>query len=248
MKKILTLAFIAVTVLGLQAYTADTTKELGYISVNTTAEVSVTPDTAEVSIAVITEDNKSMQTATQKNREISEKVITALKSMINTSNGDYIKTSNFNATPIYTYTKDNKKVLNKYQVSNSVIVHTKSTDKIGTMIDKSLTLGATNVNSLNFSLSNYDNQCTGLIEQASRKAKARVDAAAKSIPATIAGIKSMNISCSSGNSVRPQYRVMKSNMLMSAGAEDSAAQETSISIEEGIIKLNANVNATYYVK
>lgn len=248
MKKFLPMALLAVMVLGLQANTADLTKEAGYISVNTFAETSIAPDTAEVSIAVITEDNKSMQVATQKNREISEKVISSLKSMINTSNGDYIKTSDFNATPIYNYTRDNKRVLSKYQVSNSVIVHTKSIDKIGTMIDKSLMLGATSVNSLNFSLSSYDNQCTSLIEQASRKAKARVDAAAKSIPATVAGIKSMNISCSSNNSVRPQYRMMKSNMLMSAGASADAVEETSVSIEQGVIKLNANVNATYYVK
>lgn len=248
MKKVLSAALLAVLAFGMQASTADLTKEAGYISVNTTAETSIAPDTAEVSIAIVTEDNKSMQTATQKNREISDKVISTLKSMINTANGDYIKTSDFNATPIYNYTRDNKRVLNKYQVSNSVIVHTKSIDKIGTMIDKSLLLGATNVNSLNFSLSSYDNQCTALIEQASRKAKARVEAAAKSIPATVAGIKSMNISCGSNNSVRPQYRVMKSNMLMSAAGQADTVEETSISIEQGIIKLNANVNATYYVK
>ena len=247
MKKSLLFAILAVFTIGLQANPAVETIERGYISVNTDAEVSLAPDIAEVSIAVITDDTKSMQNATLKNKEISEKVISSLKSSIDTSKGDYIKTANFNASPIYTYGKDNKKTLSKYQVSNSVIVHTKSIDKVGSMIDKSLALGATNVNSLNFSISNYDDKCTSLIEQASRKAAARANAAAKSVPTTIAGIKSMNVSCSTNNSYRPQYRVAKTMML---GASNDAAEQAAPStmIEEGIIKLYANVNATYYVK
>ena len=247
MKKICTLAVLALLAMGLQANTADVSTDYGTISVNTSASKSIAPDTAQVSIAVITEDTKSMQEATRKNRETSDKVIAALKSMINTSNGDYIKTSDFNANPVYRYTKDNKKILEKYQVSNSVIVQTKSIDKIGTMIDKSLSLGATNVNSLNFTLSNQDSLCNILIEQASKKASERVNAAAKSVPAKVTGIKSMNVSCSDTTPVRPKYQVAKT-MLMSAGTNSDAAQETSVSIEEGVIKLNATVSATYYVK
>ncbi|MBQ3819465.1 SIMPL domain-containing protein [bacterium] len=247
MKKICTLAVLALLAMGLQANTADVSTDYGTISVNTSASKSIAPDTAQVSIAVITEDTKSMQEATRKNRETSDKVIAALKSMINTSNGDYIKTSDFNANPVYRYTKDNKKILEKYQVSNSVIVQTKSIDKIGTMIDKSLSLGATNVNSLNFTLSNQDSLCNILIEQASKKASERVNAAAKSVPAKVTGIKSMNVSCSDTTPVRPKYQVAKT-MLMSAGTNSDAAQETSVSIEEGLIKLNATVSATYYVK
>jgi len=247
MKKVYIMALLAVLAFGLQANTADLNSEYGTITVTTSANTSVTPDVAEVSIAVITEDNKSMQEATRKNREASQNISAMLKSMINTANGDYIKTADFNATPIYRYTKDNKKILDKYQVSNSVIVHTKSIDKVGTMIDKSLTLGATNVNSLNFSLSSHDNLCNSLIEQASKKATERVNAAAKSVPAKVIGIKSMNISCSDGSSVRPRYQLAKT-MLMSAGANSDAVQETSVSIEEGVIKLNASVNATYFVK
>jgi len=247
MKKICTLAVLALLAMGLQANTADVSTDYGTISVNTSASKSIAPDTAQVSIAVITEDTKSMQEATRKNRETSDKVIAALKSMINTSNGDYIKTSDFNANPVYRYTKDNKKILEKYQVSNSVIVQTKSIDKIGTMIDKSLSLGATNVNSLNFTLSNHDSLCNSLIEQASKKAAERVNAAAKSVSAKVTGIKSMNVSCSDSTPVRPRYQVSKT-MLMSAGANSDAAQETSVSIEEGLIKLNATVSATYYVK
>ncbi|MBO6088011.1 SIMPL domain-containing protein [bacterium] len=246
MKKIISLLAVSV-ILSSCSIPAIADVERGYISVNTSANAEITPDIAEVSIAIITYDNKSMQKATVQNKEISDKVISTLKSMINTSNGDYIKTANYSASPQYIY-KDNKRILDKYQVSNSVIVHTKSIDKVGSMIDKSISLGATNVNSLNFSVSNTDKQCNDLITKASKQAKERVDAALKPTTSAVTGIKSMDISCSTNNSVRPQYRLMKSNMVMSAGAADAEVQESSTIIEQGVVKIYANVNAQYFVK
>ena len=218
--------------------------ERGYISVNTTANVELAPDVAEISIAVKTYDSKSMQKATFQNKEISEQVISVLKSMIDTSKGDYIKTADFSATPIYSYS-GSKRIFDKYQVSNSVVVHTKSIDKIGSMIDKSIALGATDVNSLNFSVSNYEAQCNDLLSIASKKAYARANAVAKTVPTALAGIRTMDISCSTNNSSRPQYRMLMSNKAISMDSESASAPTT---IESGVVKVYANVNATYFVK
>ena len=218
--------------------------ERGYISVNTSANAELAPDVAEISIAVKTYDNKSMQKATLQNKEISEQVISTLKSMIDTSKGDYIKTADFSATPIYSYS-GNKRNFDKYQVSNSVVVHTKSIDKIGTMIDKSIALGATDVNSLNFSVSNYEAQCNDLLTLAAKKASARANAVAKTVPTTLSGIRSMDVSCSASNSSRPQYKMLMANRAMMM---DSEAAGSSTTIESGVIKVFANVNATYFVK
>lgn len=218
--------------------------ERGYISVNTSANAELAPDVAEISIAVKTYDNKSMQKATLQNKEISEQVISTLKSMIDTSKGDYIKTADFSATPIYSYS-GNKRNFDKYQVSNSVVVHTKSIDKIGTMIDKSIALGATDVNSLNFSVSNYETQCNDLLTLAAKKASARANAVAKTVPTTLSGIRSMDVSCSTSNSSRPQYKMLMANRAMMM---DSEAAGSSTTIESGVIKVFANVSATYFVK
>lgn len=218
--------------------------ERGYISVNTSANAELAPDVAEISIAVKTYDNKSMQKATLQNKEISEQVISTLKSMIDTSKGDYIKTADFSATPIYSYS-GNKRNFDKYQVLNSVVVHTKSIDKIGTMIDKAIALGATDVNSLNFSVSNYEAQCNDLLTLAAKKASARANAVAKTVPTTLAGIRSMDVSCSASNSSRPQYKMLMANRAMMM---DSEAAGSSTSIESGVIKVFANVSATYFVK
>ena len=249
MKKYILAAVIATAFAGCIATQATVPVngiERGYISVNTSANAEIIPDIAEVSIAVVTSDHKSMQKATLQNKEISDKVITMLKSMINTSNGDYVKTSNFNASPLYVY-NGNKRTLDKYQVSNSVVVHTKNIDKVGSMIDKSLELGATNVNSLNFSVSSYEAKCNELITIAANRAKERANAALKTVPTTISGVKTMDVSCSENNTYRPQYRMMKSNLMMADGAvaAEAAPQTT---IEQGVVKIYANINASYFVK
>ena len=245
MKKFLISAAIVGLALGCASVQAISESiERGYISVNTSANAELAPDVAEISIAVKTYDNKSMQKATLQNKEISEQVIATLKSMIDTSKGDYIKTADFSATPIYSYS-GNKRNFDKYQVSNSVVVHTKSIDKIGSMIDKSIALGATDVNSLNFSVSNYEAQCNDLLTLAAKKASARANAVAKTVPTTLLGVRTMDVSCSTSNSSRPQYKMLMANRAMTMDAEAAGSSTT---IESGVVKVFANVSATYFVK
>ena len=242
---VVALSFIAgCATLSTQATTQNNSQGRGVISVNTSANTELAPDVAEISFAVQTTDTKSMQKATIANKETSDKVFSTLKSMLNTTNGDYIKTSDFSASPIYSY-NGSKKNLDKYEVSNRVIVHTKSLDKVGLMIDKAIESGATNVDNLTFSVSNYDSQCNELLEIATQKAKTRAGAVAKTLSTSLDGIKTFDISCNANNFNTPRYYMAK-NMLSSVAEGVSASAPTSIS--GGVVKINANVNATFYVK
>lgn len=217
--------------------------ERGFVSVSSSANTEVTPDVADISIAVQTFDTKSLQKATTENKEISEKVISALKGMINTANGDYVKTMDYSASPLYTYS-GSKRNFDKYQVSNTVIVHTKSIDKVGAMIDKAISLGATNVDNLALSVSKYDDQCNELLVTATKKAQGRANLLAKAASTTVTGVRSLNVSCSANNSITPQYRMLSANI----GGADMEAKAASTSIEKGIVKIYATVNATFFVK
>ena len=251
MKKILT----AAVVVGLiacgtnftPAATTVTEPERGYISVSTSANTEVSPDVVEINIAVKTSDSKSMLKATTENKEISDKVYTEIKGMINSANGDYVKTADFNATPIYTYSSNGKKNFDKYEVSNNIIVHTKNIEKTGSIIDKAISLGATNVNSLLFSVSNYDEQCNDLLAIAAKKAKTRADILAKSSSTYVTGVKTMNIRCSTNNNNIVQYRLFAKNMAMDSVA-GAAPEAAATPIQGGIIKIYANLDASYFVK
>lgn len=248
MKKYLSAALIAAMTLGFVS--AGTMKasadvqERGFVSVSTTANTELPPDVVEIRIAVQTEDAKSLQKATEENKLISDKVYDQLSSMINKENGDFIKTANFNASPVYNY-KNNKKTLVKYEVSNSIIVHTKNIKDAGKMIDKAILFGATNINDLNFSISSYDKQCDQLLSIAAKKAYARAGILASSAGNNLAGIKSINGSCST-SSTMPQYRLMAKNLAMDSVSVESAGNASPI--QGGVIKLYANLNASYFVK
>ena len=248
MKKYLSAALIAALVTGFVSSgalkaTADVI-ERGFVSVSTTANTELPPDVVEISIAVQTQDEKSLQKATEENKQISDRVYTELSKMINKDNGDFIKTTNYNAAPIYNY-KNNKKNLVRYEVSNSIVVHTKAIKDAGKMIDKAISLGATNIDNLNFSISAYDKECDQLLGIAAKKAYTRAGILASSANNSLNGIKSMNGSCST-SSAMPQYRLLAKNISLGASA-DSAA-ESSSPIQGGVIKLYANLNASYFVK
>lgn len=234
--------FTGAAAIGVQAAV-----EKGYISVNTSANTEIAPDVAEISFAVQTTDNKSMQNATKNNKEISDKVFASLKSLINTQNGDYIKTSDFNASPIYSYV-NSKRVFEKYQVSNRVIVHTKSIENVGKMIDNAITAGATNVDNLTFSISSYDQQCNDLITIAANKAQTRAGIIAKSTNSTLDGIRTFETSCSTNNYHNQRFYMAKNMMSEAADTSTAPSMAGGISISDGVIKINANVNATFFVK
>ena len=249
MKKFLSAALAAVLasgfiLAGTQTAIADAI-ERGFISVATTANTELPPDVAEISIAVQTSDEKSLQKATEENKQISDKVYTALSSMINKENGDYIKTMNYSAAPVYSYKNDKKNLL-KYEVSNNIIVHTKSVKDAGKMIDKAISLGATNINDLSFSISEYDKQCNDLLAIAAKKAYTRASILASSSGNSLNGIKSMVGSCSTAEAVRPQYRMLAKNLSMAASAD--TAESSSSPVQGGVIKLFANINVAYFVK
>lgn len=241
---------IAITVLsvlaGFTGLAQAGSTERGYISVNTSANTEIAPDVCELSFAVTTHDAKSMQKATLANKEISDKVFNVLKSMINTDNGDYIKTADFSAQPIYSYSSS-KKVFDKYEVSNRVIIHTKSIDKVGKMIDSAIQAGATNVDNLSFSVSNYESQCNELITTAAKKAQARASVSAKALNSSLDGVRSFDTSCSANNYNTPRFYMAK-NMIAEAACEDSASGSGATTISNGVVKIYANVNASFFVK
>lgn len=225
---------------------ADECLKQGVVSVSYTAEKEVSPDTVQISIAVKTTDKASMQNASKQNKEISDKIYNYLKSAINPENNDYIKTSNYSARPVYIY-QDRKQVFDKYEVSNNIIVHTKNIDKIAQMIDKSLTLGATNVDSLNFSLSSKDKYCDELLTKATTEVVNRANVVATAAGTSVDGIKSIGTSCSLNQYQAVNYARNSLMMAKSAVAEDSAMGSSS-PIEAGVIKVYSTVNGVFRLK
>lgn len=210
--------------------------EKGYISVNKSTTIEVSPNQAEISIGVETSDN-SVKKASEDNKIAANKVYSALKPLL--GKDDYIKTGNYSIRPQYIYTKDNKKILDKYIVSNIVTVKTKNTQIISKLIDAAIAQGATKINDLQFSAVDYDNDCNAIMSDLTKKAYLQASTVAKSINTQITGVKSINTTCNPENTPRPYYA------MMAKGEGDNAS---STPIEAGKIKIYANIDASFYVK
>ena len=90
-KKYLILSLLLVfSMSGLLSTSAMSFKsEKGIISVNSSANMEVAPDVAEISFAVQTSHKDSMQIASVENKKISDEVFSMLKTFINEENGDF---------------------------------------------------------------------------------------------------------------------------------------------------------------
>lgn len=247
----ITLCGIILVALVLGFWSAKTcTKERGVITVNTSSEAEIAPDTVEINIAIKTSDKVSLNKAAEENKKKTDKIYAMLDGMINAENGDYLKTANYSAKPVYVYDHELKRqIMDKYEVANQIIVHTKNINQLGKIIDQAIALGATDINDLNFSVSGYEAKCLELLEKASKEAYTRAQAAAEASQSKIDGVQSMNVSCSDNN-VRPvAYRFMAKGMMMANAAMDGVeAMENSTPIQSGNLKVYANVNAGYYLK
>lgn len=243
MRKRLLFALIAsILISGISTAAVVDNDKRGFISVTASAYKEISPDIAEITVEVQTFDTVSMQIAAAKNNEISDKVYSAIKSMINPENGDYIKTTNFNAAPKYIYS-DGKKQFDKYQVSNRIIVKTQNIQNIGSIIDKAISLGAVNINNPVFSISNYDAQCDTLLSEAAQKAHTQANSIAHSVSSSVTGIKSITASCSTNkSSLRNNYNFSG----LKAAATAVTLLETPI--ESGTVKIYANIDASFFTK
>lgn len=236
MKKVLLLVLCLIAFVALSTNAETIEKDKGYISVNESITRDISPNQAEISIGIVT-SNKSLKQASEDNKLIANKVYSSLKPLLGMS--DYIKTSNYSAQPVYIYTKDNQRVLDKYSVSNTVTVKTKNIELVSKLIDTAISQGATNIDSLQFTATDYDSECNAALAEITKKAQKKANTVANSVNSQITGIKSINVSCNPDNGPRPYYAMMAKSSLDGASATP---------IESGKIKIYANIDASFYVK
>ncbi len=238
---------LAVFLLLLFAFCATTpvqAKSQGTITVDASSNINLQPDVVEFNVIITTKDKTSLENASISNKEISTKIYNDLGLMLDKTKGDFIKTSDYSASPMYYY-NNGKRTFDRYEVTNTITVHTKKVSDVGMFIDKSLNLGATNIGNINFTLEDQNLYCNELLSLATQKAKIKAETVAQAAGQKITGIKELRTSCTL-NSANPYPRYM--NAKMSLGAADSAVAESYTRVEGGAMKLYANVNGEFYTK
>jgi len=118
------------------------------ISLVATGAVKTTPDKVDISTGV-TSEAKSAREALDQNTEAMAKVVEALKG--EGIEPKDIQTTNFSVSPVYEQRKEGTApFIVGYRVTNAVRITVRDTKKLGAILDKVVSLGANQVDSIEF--------------------------------------------------------------------------------------------------
>jgi uncharacterized protein YggE len=216
---------------------AQSTHAPGIISLTGTGEVSGTPDMATISSGVVTH-GKIARIALDANTFAMNEIFALLQST-GIEQKD-IQTSGFSVQPQYNYSDQRDANgyplpprISGYQVSNTLTIHVRNLDNLGALLDSSVSVGANQINSITFSVTD-----TAPLYNNARRA-AMADAFAKAeLYAQAAGVTLGNIiSISEGSPVSlPQPEmVMMARMAEAPTAVPVAAGELGFSKQISVV-------------
>jgi uncharacterized protein YggE len=139
--------------------------------------VSAQPDTAILTVSVVTQGRRALD-AQQENANKSDAVVRALK--IAAGTGAEVKTSGYSLQPIRVYKEGQPPTITGYEARNSVTVTMPDLTKVGAVIDATALAGANDVAGISFTLRKDRPARDQALADATREAigKAQVIAAA----------------------------------------------------------------------
>ncbi|OLA94113.1 MAG: hypothetical protein BHW64_05270 [Candidatus Melainabacteria bacterium LEY3_CP_29_8] len=219
----------------------------GIISTFSEVEKEFMPDYANISISVETTDKNSLK-ASEENKTTTKKIISALNTKLNTSNGDKLSTINFVVYPNYS---NNGRNIVSYTCRNTILVKLKDLEKTGAIIDLAINNGAAKINNVTFDVENEQNMCNELLPEAINNTKIRAGIIAKGLNLQINGVSKVNSNCyvqNSSNYATYANAKLARTMSMGASADSEESSSNSTPIEPKSIKVRASVNVDYKIK
>ena len=189
MKRLLTstlpmmLVLAATTVLHAQTTTQD--KRQTRITVGGDAIVQAQPDTAILTISVVTQ-GKTAIGAQQDNANKTDAVVRALKTAAGT--GTEIKTSGYSLQPMRVYRENQPPTINGYEARNSVTLTTSELTKLGNIIDAASQAGSNDISGISFTLRKDRPARDQALQEATREAMSKAQVMAAALGGRVVGI------------------------------------------------------------
>lgn len=196
------------------------------ISVGATGEVSVTPDTATVTLGVFTQKSRAKE-AQRENAQVMERVMGAV-----TGAGvqqEDIKTIQYSVNPAYSYEQTK---ISRYDVNNVLQFEMSDVNKVGEVLDAAADAGANTGFSVSFSLKDDAKPYQQALDMAVKNARAKAEKIAASAGRGVASARSITESKSS------------STVYEAYPTSDKAAS-SQIPVSAGTLKVQATVDIVY---
>jgi hypothetical protein len=241
------LLFAALSELKSYRYIGSGVTATNTINVSGDGEVFAVPDTATFSVTV-QEEAKEVQAAQDVATKKGNDIIAYLKNQ-GIDEKD-IQTTDYNVYPQYDYIngvcsdggycQPGKQTLRGFQVSQTLAVKVRDTEKAGTLLSGVGSLGASTVSGLSFTIADEDALRAEARDKAIEKAKAKADALADALGVTVVRV----VGFSENSNYPIPYAKGGAVMAMDARLESSVAPELPV----GQNKITSDVNITYEIR
>jgi uncharacterized protein YggE len=188
LSQIMTVVLAAATVLHAQATqttTPDNTKRQTRITVGGDAIVQAQPDTAILTVSVVTQGRRALD-AQQENATKTDAVVKALKAAAGT--GAEIKTSGYSLQPMRVYRENQPPTISGYEARNSVTLTTSELAKIGNIIDAASQAGANDISGISFTLRKDRPARDQALQEATREALSKAQVMAQALGGRVVSI------------------------------------------------------------
>lgn len=227
---IVALTFLFSTLPALAAETAD--KRM--VSVTGVGAAKARPDTASISIGVVSE-GKSAREALDLNNASMGRVIVELKGQ-NVEPRD-IQTTNISVHPKYEHFKDGKPpVIDGYRVVNSVTITVRNIERLGPILDQAVSDGSNQINGIQFSVDNTSSLEDEARKQAMADARHKAELYARAGAARLGKVLVINEAVTA-NPPQPVFR----RAAMEANA-------SSLPVEPGEHRVQARIQVSWELK
>lgn len=173
----ITLILCAALVSRAQTPTTDT-KRATRITVGGDAIVQAQPDTAILTISVVTQARRALD-AQQDNATKTDAVVQALKAAAGP--GAEIKTSGYSVQPQRVYRENQPPTITGYEARNTVTVTISDLKKVGTVIDASSQAGANDIAGIAFTLRQDRPARDRALQEATREAMSKAEVIASAL-------------------------------------------------------------------
>ena len=199
------------------------------ISVTGKATLHAMPDEVKINIAVVTQDSKADQAATENASRV-ETVLNALHAAIG-GNAD-VRTLSYGLTPDYRdQSGDPQPEIIGYTATNTVQVTLDDLDKVGAIIDAATRSGANRIENIQFTLRNPEEMHTKALRQAAINARAQADALAAALGLKISRVLMVDEGGGYPIPIRP----------FPMGIARARSVERPVPIEAGSLEVNSSV-------
>ncbi len=194
------------------------------------AVVQAQPDTAILSISVVTQNRRALDAQTD-NANKSDAVIRALKAAAGA--GAEIKTGGYSLQPQRVYKENQPPTIVGYEARNTVTVMLADLTKVGAVIDAASQAGANNVDGIAFTLRKDQAARMQALTEATREAVAKAQTIAQALGARVVRVVEVQ---EGGGIVRPLYDAEAGGVAMMRRAPNAPTP-----IEVGTLDIRSQV-------